>query len=315
MNCYLSVVVPIYNEEESIPNLYKELYDALNDYDKPFEVILVDDGSKDDSFNLLKEINEKDSRFRVIKFRKNFGQTPAMVAGFDHAKGEIIVTIDADLQNDPNDILSLIDVYEQGGYDIVSGWRKKRKDKALFRKFPSKIANRLISKSTGIKLKDYGCTLKVYNAKILKSVHLAGELHRFIPAVCSEMGIHYVEVPVNHRVREFGTSKYGISRTFRVILDLILVRFLLEYMHKPIQFFGKIAFYSLFLSFLSAVATIGMKLYLKMDITGNPFFLLTFILLILSINLVSTGVIAEMISRVYYSSDEKKAIYYVDQVL
>ncbi len=309
----LSIVVPIYNEAENIERLYNVLHDVLSRMDYTYEIILIDDGSGDDSYKKLEILHNEVNDLKVIKLRKNFGQTPAMVAGIDISQGEIIITLDADLQNDPHDIPKLLDNIKDG-YDIVSGWRKNRKDKMLLRKIPSKIANRLISKITGVHLHDYGCTLKAYRACILKQVKLYGELHRFIPAVASLVGVRIKEVPVNHHPREFGESKYGISRTFRVILDLILVNYLLRYMHKPIHFFGKLGIIAFIISFISALVTLWMKFYDDFDITGNPFFMIAILFMIAGVQAIFTGVLAEMISRIYYEG-LNKSIYSIDQIL
>ena len=221
----ISIVIPLYNEEESIPHLVEALDAAIAHYGQPAEVIIVDDGSKDRSFALLKEVAERDPRYTIIRFRRNFGQTAAFAAGFAHARGEVVITMDADLQNDPMDIPLLMAKIEEG-YDIVSGWRKNRQDRWLDRKLPSMLANRLISNVTDVRLHDYGCSLKAYRTEVLKHVRLYGELHRFIPALASQVGATVTEVPVNHRSRQYGRSKYGISRTIRVMLDLINVWFL-----------------------------------------------------------------------------------------
>lgn len=309
----LSIVIPIYNEEECIDKLYEAINSVVSQMQLSYEVILIDDGSKDRSFQLLKEIHRKNKNFKVIKFRKNFGQTAAMSAGIDYAKGKVIITMDADLQNDPKDIPMLLDKMKEG-YDIVSGWRKNRKDKFISRRLPSMLANKLISKITGVKLHDYGCTLKAYDAQVLKSVNLYGELHRFIPAVANFVGVNVTEVVVNHHPRLYGQSKYGISRTFRVVLDLITVKFLLKYLPKPMQFFGKIGLYSLGASMFCALVTIGMRLFRNFDITGNPFFLLTILFALSGIQFISTGILGEMVSRVYYEG-QSKTIYSVDTIL
>ncbi|HMQ33073.1 MAG TPA: glycosyltransferase family 2 protein, partial [Chloroflexaceae bacterium] len=236
---YLSVVVPIYNEEESIPHLYQRLTTALEALGKPYEILAVDDGSRDRSFALLRELAARDQRLRVVRFRRNFGQTAGFAAGFDRARGEWVVTIDADLQNDPNDIPALL-AKAESGFDVVSGWRARRQDPFLNRRLPSILANRMISWATGVHLHDYGCSLKIYRAEVLKNLDLYGELHRFIPAIASWQGVAVAELPVNHEARRYGRSKYGIGRTTRVLLDLITVRFLLSYSTRPMQAFGAI---------------------------------------------------------------------------
>jgi len=237
MNSELSIVIPLYNEAENIEPLYAELSAALAEVGRAYEVIIVDDGSRDDSFARLKAVHERDPRWRVIRFRRNFGQTAGFSAGFDAARGQIVITSDADLQNDPRDIPRLLAKMAEG-YDIVSGWRVNRKEPFLSRRLPSMIANRLISGATGVTLHDYGCSLKAYRSEVVKSVRLYGELHRFIPAIASWMGVSVAEVPVNDRARRFGRSKYGINRTFKVFLDLITVRFILGYATRPLHIFG-----------------------------------------------------------------------------
>ncbi len=233
----LSVVIPLYNEEESVPHLHQALTDALTNYGAPYEIVIVDDGSHDRSFELLNEIAQRDPHLTVIQLRRNFGQTAAFSAGFDYARGDVIITMDADLQNDPNDIPLLMAKIDEG-YDIVSGWRKDRQDRFLDRRLPSMIANRMISDVTDVRLHDYGCSLKAYRADVLQHVHLYGELHRFIPALASQVGGTVTEVPVNHYARQYGASKYGIGRTVRVALDLITVWFLGGYATRPIHVFG-----------------------------------------------------------------------------
>ncbi|WP_145039836.1 glycosyltransferase family 2 protein [Paenibacillus sp. Y412MC10] len=309
----LSIVCPIYNEEESVSHLYVALIKSLDKLNKSFEIILVDDGSKDRSFDELKKLQEKDPRVKVIKFRRNFGQTAAMSAGFDYAQGDIIISMDADLQNDPEDFEKLIDKMNEG-YDVVSGWRKDRKDKTMSRKIPSKIANKLISKLTGVHLHDYGCSLKAYKSKVIKNVYLYGEMHRFIPAICSMIGAKIVEVPVKHHPRKYGVSKYGISRTIRVVLDLITVRFLQSYMTRPIQIFGKLGLYSIFMGLIFFILTLYMKFGGTMNITGNPFFVISIFSWLAGLQLIVTGLLAEIQTRVYYEG-QKKSIYVIDEIV
>src|SRR4051794_14627358 len=235
----LSVVVPIYNESPNIRQLYAELVATLDAWGRPFEIVAVDDGSRDDSFAILAELHAADPRLHVIRFRRNFGQTAAFAAGFAHARGAIIVTSDGDLQNDPRDIPALVAELERGA-DIVCGWRRDRKDTWLTRRVPSILANRLISAATGVRLHDYGCSLKAFRAEVVKPLRLYGEMHRFIPAIASEIGVRITEQSVNHRARMHGQSKYGIARTIRVILDLLTVKFILSYATRPLQIFGLI---------------------------------------------------------------------------
>src|SRR6187549_4060259 len=233
----LSVVIPIRNEAESLAELHRELTATLDAWGRSYEVIVIDDGSTDDSFEILARLQARDPKLRVIRFRRNFGQTAAFAAGFDHARGRLIVTSDGDLQNDPRDIPRMVDLIDRG-HDIVCGWRKVRKDPFISRRLPSTIANRVISIATGVHLHDYGCSLKVFRAEIVKPLKLYGEMHRFLPAIASELGVSISEVVVNHRARQHGTSKYGLSRTIRVVLDLVTVKFLLNYSTRPLQIFG-----------------------------------------------------------------------------
>jgi glycosyltransferase involved in cell wall biosynthesis len=305
----ISMVVPIYNEEQSIPHLYEELDGVLQQLERPYEVVIIDDGSRDDSFKLLRDIHEENPRWRVIQFRRNFGQTAAMQAGFDAARGDIIITIDADLQNDPRDIPMLLQTMEEGDYDIVSGWRKDRQEPFFSRRLPSMLANGLISKTTGVSLHDYGCSLKAYRAEVVKNVRLYGELHRFIPAIASHVGVRVTEVPVNDRRRQFGQSKYGIGRTFRVMLDLVTVLFLLNYFQRPIHIFGSTGL-------AMTVIGIGISLYLSVfklitgaDIGDRPLLLMGVLLIIVGVQMLSIGLVAEMQMRTYYEAQGAHAYY------
>lgn len=300
----LSIVIPIFNEEESIPFLYEKLKKSLEKLKMSYEILLIDDGSKDASYEKLCFLAAKDPTFKIIKFRRNFGQTAAMSAGIDQSNGRVIITLDADLQNDPEDIPLLLNKLDEG-YDIVSGWRKNRKDRAITRKIPSMIANKLISKITGVYLNDYGCTLKAYKSHIIKKINLYGELHRFIPAVAHTVGAKVTEIPVSHYSRAYGNSKYGISRTFRVILDLVTVKFLLSYMAKPMHFFGSTGLFVIFLSFLSGTATIYMKLFMNHSLTRNPFFTITIFTFLMGMQLILTGLMSEMLMRTYFEGQEK----------
>ena len=240
-NIDISIVLPIYNEAGNIPLLVKELIPVLEKTHRPFEILCIDDGSHDDSFAKLKEWHTHDKRVRVVKFRRNFGQTAAFSAGFERASGDIVITMDADLQNDPADIPKILDKIEEG-FDIVSGWRQERWQEGIksiiIRKIPSAVANWLISKVTGVHLHDYGCSLKAYRSDIIKEIRLYGDLHRFVPAIASRYGVTVAEVPVNYRARRFGSSKYGAGRILRVLLDLLTIGFMLNYANRPIQFFG-----------------------------------------------------------------------------
>ena len=309
----ISIVIPLYNEEESIPHLVEALDAAIAHYGQPAEVIIVDDGSKDRSFALLKEVAERDPRYTIIRFRRNFGQTAAFAAGFAHARGEVVITMDADLQNDPMDIPLLMAKIEEG-YDIVSGWRKNRQDRWLDRKLPSMLANRLISNVTDVRLHDYGCSLKAYRTEVLKHVRLYGELHRFIPALASQVGAAVAEVPVNHRSRQYGRSKYGISRTIRVMLDLINVWFLGTYSTRPIHVFGTLGLGSIALGVLTGLYLTSLKLFWGASIGNRPLLLLAVLLVVIGVQLVTMGLLAEMITRTYYES-QNKPIYVVREIV
>jgi len=297
----LSIVIPIYNEEENIPKLYEELKEVLEKLPYDYEIIFVDDGSTDRSFELLEEIAKKDPKVKVVKFRRNYGQTAAMYAGFQHAEGDVIITMDGDLQNDPHDIPKLLEKINEG-YDIVSGWRKNRKDPFLTRILPSKIANWIISKVTGVHLHDYGCTLKAYRREVAKSYRLYGDMHRFLPAVAKSFGAKVTEVVVNHRPRLYGKSKYGIGRTIRVILDIFLVKFLNDYLNKPLYVFGGMGFTLAVIGFLILLYLAVEKIFFGASIGGRPLLILGVLLFLSGLQLISTGIIAEVIIRTYYES-------------
>lgn len=305
----LSIVIPIYNEEENIPPLHGRVTEALAGTGIDYELILVDDGSSDGSFPLLRQIAERDPRVKVIRFRRNFGQTAAMAAGFDAASGEVIVPMDGDLQNDPADIPMLLAKIAEG-YDVVSGWRKDRQDTFINRRLPSVIANGLISHMTGVHLHDYGCTLKAYRREVLDGVNLYGEMHRFVPALASQVGARVTELPVRHHPRLHGTSKYGISRTMRVVLDLMTVKFLLSYSTKPIQLFGKWGIYTLFAGFFSGVATLYFKFFEHINMNRNPLLILTAFLLFMGVQFIVLGLLGELNARTYYEA-QGKPIYVV----
>ena len=309
----LSVVVPIYNEEANIRELDESIRAALDDSGFVYEVIFADDGSVDGSFEALKELAGRDSRIKVIRLRRNFGQTAAMAAGFDAASGSVIVPLDGDLQNDPADIPALMAKIAEG-YDVVSGWRKSRRDTFINRKLPSMLANSLISHMTGVHLHDYGCTLKAYRREILDGIHLYGEMHRFVPALASQIGAKVAELPVRHHPRRHGTSKYGISRTMRVILDLMTVKFLLSYSTKPIQLFGKWGIYTLFAGFVSGSLTIYMKLFEHMNMNRNPLLILTAFLLFMGVQFIVLGLLGELNARTYYEA-QGKPIYVIKEKL
>ncbi|MHB8883272.1 MAG: glycosyltransferase family 2 protein [Thermodesulfovibrionales bacterium] len=304
----ISVVVPLYNEEENIDDLHARLTSSLSALPHEYELILVDDGSTDATPSLLEKVRTADPRVKVINFRRNFGQTAAFAAGFDHAVGEVIITMDGDLQNDPDDIPKLLELIKDN--DIVSGWRKQRKDPFISRKLPSKIANWIISRVTGVPLHDYGCSLKAYRKNVVKNLRLYGEMHRFIPAVAKWYGVRVAEVETRHYPRMKGVSKYGISRTIRVILDLITVKFLLSFSTKPLQFFGPVGLLSslsgLFISlYLTADKIIGGR-----DIGGRPLLLLGVLMIIVGVQFIGMGLLGEMMVRVYHES-QNKPIYVI----
>jgi glycosyltransferase involved in cell wall biosynthesis len=308
----VSVVVPLLNEQDNIAPLYDQITKALaGKYN--YEIIFVDDGSNDGSFAILSRLHKANEQVRVIRFRKNFGQTAALSAGFTHARGKIIAAIDADLQNDPADIPKMIAKLNKG-FDVVSGWRKKRHDNAITRLLPSKIANWLIGRITGVKLHDFGCTLKVYRREVLSETKLYGEMHRFIPALASWSGANIAEMVVNHRPRTAGAAKYGLARTWKVILDLITVKFLLSFSTKPIQLFGGWGLLAFLLSGASGLAVILMKILQNRDMTGNPFLYLTILLSVVSIQFILMGLLAELMVRTYHES-QNRPTYVVKEIL
>jgi glycosyltransferase involved in cell wall biosynthesis len=308
----ISVVVPLLNEQDNIQPLYEQIKQTLDNKYK-YEIVFIDDGSTDDSFNILSRLQQADSKIRIIRFRKNFGQTAALSAGFAYAKGKIVAAIDADLQNDPADIPKMIDKLHEG-FDVVSGWRRKRHDNTITRLVPSKIANWLISKITGVKLHDFGCTLKAYRKEILEETRLYGEMHRFIPALASWSGARIAEIVVNHRPRTAGAAKYGLERTVKVILDLITVKFLLSFSTKPNQLFGGWGFLALFLGSVSAVAVVLMKILRGTDMTGNPLLYLTILLLVIGVQFILMGLLAELLVRTYHES-QNRPTYVIKEIL
>lgn len=305
----ISIVVPIYNEEENIPLLYAEIKEVMDSTDYQYELICVDDGSSDRSVAVLEQLSSEDDRLVVIELRRNFGQTAAMSAGFDHARGDIIVTMDGDLQNDPHDIPAMVEKLNSG-YDVVTGWRHDRKDPFISRKLPSLLANKLISWITGVGLHDYGCTLKAFRREVTENIRLYGEMHRFIPAIASGMGISFTEVKVNHRARRFGTSKYGISRTIRVVLDLLTVKFMLSYATRPLHVFGTVGVVSSFIGFATVFVMLVQRQFFDMPMGDRPLLLLAVLLIFIGIQFVTSGLLAELIVRTYHES-QHKPIYYV----
>lgn len=306
----VSVVIPIYNEEESIPILHDEIQQSLNVLDLTWEVVYVNDGSNDSSQEVLEQVAAADpEHVMLVAFRRNFGQTPAMAAGIDHSSGDRVVLMDGDLQNDPADIPMLLEKLDEG-FDLVSGWRKNRKDKALTRILPSKIANWLISKVTGVQLHDYGCSLKVYRREVLDGFRLYGEMHRFIPAFASMVGAKITEVPVNHRARQYGVAKYGLERTIKVILDLFTVKFLEGYGNKPIYLFGTSGVVSMFVGFVGLVFLFIRRFLAGAPVANSPIFLLSVVFVLIGFQMILLGLIAELVIRTYYES-ANKPIYHV----
>ncbi|HLA95425.1 MAG TPA: glycosyltransferase family 2 protein [Pyrinomonadaceae bacterium] len=302
----LSLFLPVLDEEENLKPMHAKIASALDALGKTAEVIYVDDGSTDKSLSVLREIAAGDNRVRVISLRRNYGQTAAMSAGIDAAKGEILIPMDADLQNDPADIKRLLDKLDEG-YDVVSGWRKNRQDKLISRKIPSQIANRVISWIGGVKLHDYGCSLKAYRRDVIQDVKLYGEMHRFIPIYASWAGARVTEIPVDHHARTMGKSKYGISRTIKVIFDLMTIKFMASYQTKPIYVFGTFGMIAFFLSMISGVWAIVLKIYGTSFIL-TPLPVITVVMLAISVQFFLMGLLAELSVRTYHESQDK-AIY------
>lgn len=308
----LSVVIPLYNEEENVRELHGRLKPVLDSLDDEYEIIFIDDGSSDGTLPLLQEIQTSDNKVVVLSLRRNFGQTAAFAAGFDYSRGDIIITMDGDLQNDPHDIPKLLALMKD--HDLVSGWRKNRKDPFLSRRLPSILANSLISKVTGVNLHDYGCSLKAYRRDVIKNLKLYGEMHRFIPAVASWYGVRIAEVETTHHPRLRGKSKYGISRTMRVVLDLITVKFLQSFSTKPLQFFGPIGLLSGALGFLISLYLSLEKIFFGTNIGGRPLLLLGVLMIVVGIQFIGMGLLGEMMVRVYHET-QKKPIYVIKKVL
>jgi glycosyltransferase involved in cell wall biosynthesis len=309
----ISVVIPVFNEVENIQPLYTALKSTLKKMGRPWEVIFVDDGSTDGTYELLKKLHLNDEGMCVVKLRRNFGQTAAMTAGFDNARGEIIVCLDGDLQNDPQDIAQLVNKLDEG-YDVVSGWRVNRQDGFWLRTLPSRIANWLISRTTGTYLHDYGCSLKAYRADMIRELRLYGEMHRFIPALIGGNGARITEIPVNHYARHYGKSKYGISRTVRVILDLLTVKFLLSFLTKPLQIFGLIGLLSLSIGIMICFYLTVMKIFAGYSLAERPLLLLGIFLALLGVQFICLGILAEIQIRSYHESS-KKCIYSIREIL
>lgn len=308
----LSIVIPIYNEGDSIGFLYSELDRTLSKLGLSYEVILIDDGSTDNTYPKLLEIHNKNKNYKIIKLRRNFGQTAAISAGFDYSHGDIVITLDADLQNDPADIPKIIDKMNEG-YDIVSGWRKNRKDKFITRRIPSIIANKIISKMSGVNIHDFGCTLKAYSRDVIKNINLYGEMHRYIPALASWMGTNVAEVEVNHRERKFGKSKYGISRTIRVILDIITIKFLLSFSTRPMQIFG---LFGMILGAAGIIITLYLavlRIFFQQPLANRPLFLIGIFSILIGIQFITMGLLGEVNTRIYHESCNK-TIYSIKKI-
>jgi glycosyltransferase involved in cell wall biosynthesis len=312
-NLKISIVVPFYNEEDNIEELYEKLTHVLNDLDVSYELIFIDDGSTDRTHDILMGLFDSDKTVKVIILRKNFGQTAALQAGFDHAKGEVIITMDGDLQHDPEDIPKLLAPLEEG-FDIVSGWRKERKDHFLLRRFPSWVANRIMRFLSGVKIHDFGTTFKAYRRDVLEGLRLYGELHRFIPALISRTGVKITEVPIKNVVRQKGKSKYGLARVRRVLFDLMTVKFIISFIDRPLQFFGLIGFVLGGIGFtIALIMTVGFYFFewSIRDNLGN--LILSVFLMIMGIQFVMTGLLAEIISRIYFTTHELR-IYSVAEM-
>jgi len=312
----ISVFLPVYNEEPNLPPLHAKLDEALKALGRSAEIVYVDDGSTDGSLNILREIAERDSRVRVVALRRNYGQTAAMAAGIDAARGKVLIPMDADLQNDPADIIRLLDKLDEG-YDVVSGWRKNRKDKMVTRKIPSMMANRMISVIGGVPLHDYGCSLKAYRRESLQDVKLYGEMHRFIPIYASWAGARVTEIPVDHHPRTMGKSKYGLSRTVKVVFDLITIKFMASYQTKPLYLFGWAGLLTFAIAFFSAALAISMKVLAwphHADFVETPLPTMAMVTLVLGVQLFLMGLLAEMLVRTYHES-QSKPIYAVRERL
>jgi glycosyltransferase involved in cell wall biosynthesis len=306
----ISVIVPVYNEEGCIAELHTKIVNSLVSYD--VEIIFVDDGSSDSSLDMLRKLSASDKRVKVISFRKNFGQTAAIAAGFDNANGDILVTIDSDLQNDPADIPALIKLIDEG-FDVVSGWRKDRKDFLLSRRLPSVVANYLISAVTGLKLHDYGCTLKAYRRQIIKDVRIYGEMHRFLPALASWVGGKVTEIKVRHHPRVKGVSKYNLGRTMKVLIDLITVKFLMSYSTRPNYVFASMGITSIFFGFVS-LSVVGYRVFVLQRLQATPLVFIMTILFLVGVQLILMGLLAEIMIRTHFESQSKQ-IYFTKERL
>lgn len=312
----ISVVIPLYNEVATVPELARRLAQSLDRLGRSWEVIVIDDGSTDGSFEALRAAHAADPRFTIIRFRRNFGQTPAFAAGFDAARGAVVVTMDADLQNDPDDIARVLEAMDEGGYDIVSGWRQDRKEPLLLRRIPSLVGNRVMTYLTGVQLRDTGCSLKAYRSEVVKNTRLYGNFHRFIPAVASWYGVTVGEVPVRDNARAHGRSKYGrgLARAPKVLLDLLTLHFLLNYATRPIHIFGGLGILTSALGLAIGLYLTAVKVFAGQDIGNRPLLLLAILLVIVGVQFISMGFLGELVVRTYYES-QNKPIYAVREVL
>ncbi len=308
-NPEISLFLPVLNEEDNLRPMHAKISSALDALGKSAEVIYVDDGSTDSSFEVLSELAKEDNRIRILSLRRNYGQTAAMAAGIDAARGDILIPMDADLQNDPKDISRLLEKLDEG-FDVVSGWRKDRKDKFITRRIPSMVANRVISWIGGVHLHDYGCSLKAYRRDIIQDVRLYGEMHRFIPIYASWAGARVTEIPVEHHPRTMGQSKYGLSRTIKVVFDLITIKFLASYQTKPLYVFGTFGLIAFLVSVVAGVWAIGLKILGWADFVETPLLLLSFVMIAISVQFFLMGLLAELLVRTYHESQDK-SIYAV----
>lgn len=310
---YFSLIIPVFNELDNLEMLYNSIIKNLSVYGDRYEIIFVDDGSTDGSYDVLRTFAEQNPQLRTIRLRRNFGQTAAISAGIRHASGEIIVFIDSDMQNDPSDIPTLLNLIDEG-FDVVCGWRKDRKDNIIIRKIPSVIANFIIRKVSRVNIHDIGCSLKAFRGEIIQEISLYGELHRFLPVLASRIGADIIEVPVKHHPRINGKSKYGLNRTFKVLFDLITVQFLGAYGTKPIYLFGGLSLVSLLLSMISGIMVILMKIISGTDITGNPLFLITILCVLVTVFLILMGIQSEVLTRIYHQQDKNKQ-YFIKETM
>ena len=310
---YLSLVVPVYNEVENLTPLYERIREGLDPTGWTYELILVDDGSTDGSDRVLADLHAQDQRVKILRFRRNFGQTAALAAGFDYAHGEIVVSLDGDMQNDPVDIPKLVAKLNEG-YDLVNGWRVDRQDPFLHRRLPSQIANWIIGLTTQVKIHDYGCTLKVFRRDVVKNLKLYGEMHRFIPALVGDVGARITEMPVTHHPRKRGTSKYGLTRTLWVILDLLTVKFLSRYATRPSHLFGFVGLFAFLLGSTITMVLGIQRLFFGIRLSDRPLLWLGILLVVVGVQFVTTGLLAEMLARTYHESQEK-SVYLIKEVL